>query len=453
MNMTNKILSGVLGAGLAAPAYAQDYTSLQSVPGEYTIVMVPEGTKLWHVASEFTRGNDNLADGVKKTTLCDPYETKRMVSNANNDIAQTTAKVARAAGLVELAVAMELDSVMVKLKDGSTCEANPSYETVKAKDGLYGDGFAGLHSLSGQIPVAIPAKYMATVAAPVRLGVPSVDAPVLEVSKAPAAPVAPVVPAARKASAYGSVAGGWQYVHEFAEAPLAGHGAWLEGNFRVPLKDEKNALGLDLNHAWLMGLAYTDSNDNTVGLVDVDMTPVYVRTLSSKTRFTLGPNIDARSAAVTYAGVDAKTGQWALGPELGLEGSLGKFQYDTSASLGWGNVSTAVDINGYRPTEDALTKAKVNVVAVYPVASIVGLGAVGRVESDSQSATTQDGGLVPQNEGRYTLGGFVSLGKQERGCPQLVLGLEDVLLHTQAGDNTLADTDSVRGYAGVQYSW
>lgn len=451
MNTKNMILSGVLGAGLVAPAYGQDSSSLESVPGQYTIVMVPEGTKLWHVASEFVRGNDNLADEILKTTLCDDWKVRREVSNANNDIAKLTADVAGKAGLTDLVKAMQDDSLMVKLKDGSTCEAKPRYETVRAKDGLYGDGFAGLIALGGMIPVAIPNKYMPTVAVVADVSIVE-QAPVPVVEQAPV-PVVAEAPKRVGTPRTSHVAGGYQYVHEFSEAPLAGHGAWLEGDFRVPLKDDKNALGVDLNHAWFMSLSYKDNNDNTVAVVDVDMTPVYVRSLGKKSRFTLGLNIDARSAAVSYAGVDAVSGQWALGPELGLEGNLGKLSYDTNASLGFGNVSTDVNMKGYNATEDALTKAKVDVEALYPVASIVGLGVVGRVENDSYSASTQDGGRVPHDAARYTLGGFVSLGKQENGCPQVIVALEDVLLHTEGGDDTFADTDSVRGYAGVRYSW
>lgn len=452
MNIKNTIVSGVLGAGLVAPAYGQDYSSLESVPGQYTIVMVPEGTKLWHVASEFVRGDDNLANGIKKTTLCDDWQVRREVSNANNDIARTTATAARAAGLEDLAKAMELDSVMVKLKDGSTCEANPSYEVVKAKDGLLGDGFAGLHGLSGQIPVAIPVKYFPQ-DMPIRVGVP--EAP--RVVEAPRAVEAPrVVEAPRtttRTSAYGRVAAGYQGLHEFSEAPLTGHGAYLEGNFRAPLKDKKSALGVDVNHVWLMGLVYTDDERNKVTVGDVDMTGVYAKDLSEKSNITLGLNVDARSADVTYAGVDAKSSQWALGPHVGLEGNLGKLVYDTGVSLGWGNVSTSVDIEGYNATEDALLKAKADAVAVYPIASIAALGGVARVESDTYDGTIQDGGRVSKDTARYTLGGFVSLGKQEKGHPQFVIGLEDVLLHTQSGDDTFADTDSLRVYAGVQFSW
>ncbi len=188
MNMKSTILSGVLGAGLTAPAYAEDYSSLESVPGQYTVVMVPEGTKLWNVASEFVLGDDNLANGIQKTTLCDPYETKRRVSNANNDIARLTARVAAEVGLTALVTAMQDDSVMVKLKDGSTCEANPKYETVLTKDGLYGDGFAGLVGQSGLVPVVIPVKYADSVvviaSAPI-----VVEAPVVPIVEDPVAPI------------------------------------------------------------------------------------------------------------------------------------------------------------------------------------------------------------------------------------------------------------------------
>ncbi|MDP3728455.1 MAG: hypothetical protein Q8R18_03285 [bacterium] len=491
MNTKYGILS-VIGAGLVTPTYAQEGTTkaLENKAGEYSVVMVPEGTPLYQVASEFVRGNDNLEDGILKTALCDDWKVRRDVSNANNDIARLTAKVADEVGMKDLQKAMLADDLYAKIKDGSNCESNPKYETVLGADGLYGDGFAKLKGYSGKVAVVIPAKYFTEIAVaetPVETLVEApevkivvaeegiktpVETPVVEAlveaqvaetpveeaiikqkTPAPMLTRAPEVESfnlSESPSSYGRVAGGYQYIHEFAEAPLNGHGLWLEGYTRVPLKNQDEA-GIDVNHAWFTNLIYTGNAENKVLVMDLDMSPVYSKAIGEKMTLTLGANIDARTATASYAGVDAKVGQWALGPELALEGSLGKISYDVSASLGWGNVSTQVDIPGYTATKDALTKAKVDAVVGLRIVPSLWLGGVARVENDSQDASTQDGGLVPQNATRYTLGGRASV---EAGkIIEVDFGLEKVLLNTQAGDTTLADTGSVVARVGVAYNW
>ncbi len=448
MNTKNTILGGIAGVvlGSSAPALAQDvnpYAALQSVPGSYEIVWVAPGTRLWNVASEYTRGDDNLENGVLKTSMCDDAATRHGVVVATNKIADLTAQLAHEAGYSALETAMRLDSVAVTIENG-VCG---NTQTVMQKDGIRGDGFSGITvTYNGKVPVAIPAEFLPPV------GVYAPEAPAPEASApAPPAPAAPARAPVRRPSTDGNVVGGYQHLNEFGEAPLAGHGLWLEGNFRVPLRNPKNTFGLDVDHVWAFDLAYTDNTDNTVRVIDVDMTPVYTRALGDNTRLTLGVNVDARSAAVSYAGIDAVTGQWAVGPEVGLEGRAGRTSYDGRVSLGWGNVSTVVDMDGYNATQDGLTKVKANGGLGYALFPAFSLGVGAGLENDSQDATTQDGGLVPQDETRYTLGPVVTLGK-EKG-PQVVLGLDDVLLHTQGGDDKVADTNSLRPYAGLQYSW
>src|SRR3989338_1006802 len=160
MNTKYGILS-VFGAGLATPVYAQEGSpALESKAGEYSVVMVPEGTPLYQVASEFVRGNDNLEDGILKTNLCDDWKVRGNVSNANNDIARLTAKVAGEVGMKALQKAMNVDDSYVEIEDGSSCKNNPIYTTVPGTDGLYGDGFTGLRGLSGKVAVVIPVKYI-----------------------------------------------------------------------------------------------------------------------------------------------------------------------------------------------------------------------------------------------------------------------------------------------------
>jgi len=487
MNTKYGILS-VFGAGLATPVYAQEGSpALESKAGEYSVVMVPEGTPLYQVASEFVRGNDNLEDGILKTTLCDDWKVRRNVSNANNDIARLTAKVAGEVGMKDLQKAMNVDDSFVKIEDGSSCTSNPLYITVPGTDGLYGDGFAELKGLSGKVAVVIPVKYttetpvaaessevrvivgeetpaaeteVTTVVADEGIKIPvveetPVEAPVIkDETPAPMHTKAPVVEESYDLGSplsYGNVSGGYHFIYEFAEAPLSGHGLWLEGATRIPLNGTDDALGFDLGHAWFTGLTYSQARENQVQVMDLDMTPLYSKVLGEDMTLTVGANIDARSAAVSYAGIKALTGQWAIGPEVAFAGKLGKFDYGVRASLGWGNVSTKVDIAGYTATEDALTKAKADALVGLDVLPSLWIAGLAGVESDSQDATTQNGGVVPQNETRYTFGGTASLNVAKN--TSVDLGLEKILLHTQAGDDTLADTGSVRALIGVTQSW
>src|SRR3989344_5018053 len=254
MNTKYGILS-VFGAGLATPVYAQEGSpALESKAGEYSVVMVPEGTPLYQVASEFVRGNDNLEDGILKTTLCDDWKVRGNVSNANNDIARLTAKVAGEVGMKALQKAMNVDDSFVKIEDGSSCTSNPLYITVPGTDGLYGDGFAELKGLSGKVAVVIPVKY--TTETPV-------EAPVIkDETPAPMHTKAPVVEESYDLGSplsYGNVSGGYHFIYEFAEAPLSGHGLWLEGATRIPLNGTDDALGFDLGHAWFTGLTYSQA--------------------------------------------------------------------------------------------------------------------------------------------------------------------------------------------------
>src|SRR3989344_3912897 len=316
MNTKYGILS-VFGAGLATPVYAQEGSpALESKAGEYSVVMVPEGTPLYQVASEFVRGNDNLEDGILKTTLCDDWKVRGNVSNANNDIARLTAKVAGEVGMKALQKAMNVD-----------------------------DGFAELKGLSGKVAVVIPVKYttetpvaaessevrvivgeetpaaeteVTTVVADEGIKIPvveetPVEAPVIkDETPAPMHTKAPVVEESYDLGSplsYGNVSGGYHFIYEFAEAPLSGHGLWLEGATRIPLNGTDDALGFDLGHAWFTGLTYSQARENQVQVMDLDMTPLYSKVLGEDMTLTVGANIDARSAAVSYAGIKALTGQ------------------------------------------------------------------------------------------------------------------------------------------------
>src|SRR3989344_2201077 len=272
--------------------------------------MVPEGTPLYQVASEFVRGNDNLEDGILKTTLCDDWKVRGNVSNANNDIARLTAKVAGEVGMKALQKAMNVDDSFVKIEDGSSCTSNPLYITVPGTDGLYGDGFAELKGLSGKVAVVIPVKY--TTETPVAAESSEVRVIVGEETPAPMHTKAPVVEESYDLGSplsYGNVSGGYHFIYEFAEAPLSGHGLWLEGATRIPLNGTDDALGFDLGHAWFTGLTYSQARENQVQVMDLDMTPLYSKVLGEDMTLTVGANIDARSAAVSYAGIKALTGQ------------------------------------------------------------------------------------------------------------------------------------------------
>lgn len=448
----------------------KDYSPLESEAGKYSLIMVEEGTPLYQVASTVLRSGADPAlfsdsylakNELIKTSLCDDWKIRRDVSNANNAIARLTAQVAGEKGMDDLRAAMLLDIYTVKPKEGKSC-SDP--EPVPLQDGLIGDGFASLRGLHERVPVAIPEVYLPTRAVQTVTEV-SLETPREESSSVVEAEVPRVVgrpqeiplgdtrePARSvRENSYGSVKAGVHKIHESGEAPLGGMGFYFQlDNAGVPV-GEKGTLAFDLNHFWGNKFVY-ENKENTVKVMDADMSVKYSHALSDHAHFTLGANLDSRSADVNYAGISAQTGQWAFGPEFGLGGRTGRCAYDLSASLAWGKVSTDVDIAGYHATKDRLLKAKIDAETHFDVVEDrFSLGGVARVESDTQAASTQDGGHVPQNEARYTFGPVLTLGNIDGFHVQM--GLEDIMFHTQAGDDKTLDTNSLRYHGGVGYGW
>ncbi|MBI5797510.1 hypothetical protein HZA98_01240 [Candidatus Woesearchaeota archaeon] len=493
--LKNSLLFGLgMSSASALAADENPYADLHSVPGEYEIVMVPKGTPLYQVASEYTRGDKNLENGILRTSMCDSVETRLLVSRENNAIAKLTAKVAEKYGLDGLRTAMLLDDQKIVIKNDQCADVALVYES----DGLLGDGFAALEGYHGFVPAAIPNSsyqnpvveaYNPTVTisetTPSVTITPAVPSPVengsedmpectwnsfdeecREIPSVPdvtlmgphtnagvpdEAPLAiPYVAEGVQGSAVWTerqkpnfLAGGYQYISEAGKAPLSGHGLWFSGRGYLPLDD--NGVALNVHHIWLDFLQYASSRKDHAVVSDVDASAVYLFPLNGTAHLDLGINFDGRTASVDYAGVHARTGQFAISPEVAFHLEKEKFLMQGRVSAGLGNVSTHVAVPGFQDTEDSLLKFKLEADAAYRLGP-VRVGPSLEIENDQSLGTTQDGGQTNQTDLRFTLGG--------QGSVTLADGLEGVLdlgwVHYIA---PISNTDSFRGALGLKYSF
>jgi hypothetical protein len=361
---------------------------------------------------------------------------------------------------------MLLDKYTVRIIDGGSC-AEP--ETVELKDGLIGDGVPRLHSQGGYVPVALPSALYAgpvrvrveelpqeptVVVEPVDAVVPETSPPVeavapveqpvvsTPVTSAPVCPECPETPALYEARTRGFVGVGAHYIIEGGKAPLAGYGAWLEGRFEVPVS-EQNALAFDARHAWISRLAYSENAKNTVLVGDVDFSAGFILPVSRFARLQFGANADVQEAGLEYAGLSAKTGRWAIGPELSLRLKAEKAYAVLHGSFGFGANATSADVEGFVPTNDPLNKAKAGAELAYRPVRAFGVRALAEVEYNSFDATTQDAGLLPQNDTISTVGVRFDL------LNWLSVGADFVPYNSQLGN----DTESVRIQGGLYHKF
>ena len=177
-NRRNLLVGGFVG-GVSSLVLAAGESPLEAAAARHNaqVIWVNAGTPLYQVASTLVRDTDKSAVGdgtinkseLIRTQLCDDvFETYRVkIKSTNNEIAKLTATVAdEVSGYEDLARAMRLDNVMVRLSDGTTCTDNPAYITVLQPDTIIGDGFAGMRAASGLVPIVVPNTYLPAVASP-----------------------------------------------------------------------------------------------------------------------------------------------------------------------------------------------------------------------------------------------------------------------------------------------
>lgn len=455
-----------MGAGLASlisgQVFAQEnenpYASLQNVAGEsgHSVIAVKTGTPLWKVASEYTFGNDDLTDGIRNIGFCDSVADRQAVVKANNEIATLTGKLAvdaRAAfgadsiqykALTQLHDAVLLDGVRISV----SAEECGTVTKEEGNDGVLGDGFANLTGYNGTVSVVVPNKYIASQCIILDAPVAAVVTEAPEATVVTEAPVVAEVPETRKErrekivvtpeplvttgptipettpvsstpvvlpyvqstdsdalfpSNY--VALGGQGIYESGAAALYGAGLVADGRLTHSVSD-KGALFLEADRVAGISSRYVNTIDsiNTVKIGDLDLSAGYRHLVGPHASLGLGLNLDARTADVMYAGVSARTGQWALGPEVTYRFDNGENAFELEGSLGWGFVAANVDVPGYEKTNDGFTKAKLGASYTTRVGEKWKLGLEADVESDTGARSTQDAGMRHWDDARISAG-------------------------------------------------
>ncbi len=403
---------------------------------------------LWDV-SEAVRGKDYvLSNGVDprwNVTMCDSENVRREIVGINNRIADASAEVANLVGMNSYAQALLSDYQAVVAE--KVCF---NVEVVRQRDGVKGDGFRNVKSRVPSVDyvlVAIKPEDMPVRECPAPEPVPAVPEPVVPEEPVaaipePVVPTEPVVPRAKEPIVYGNGLIGYRILSENGEAPLFGHGPWIEGKVFGTV-GENGSLVLDVDRETAFSSLRYDDGSGNVRVLDTDISGSYAWTLSSA-RVALGLNFDGRVAAVEYAGVNANTGNVAVGPEVALLVNGDRFNADTSATLGFGSLRTNVDVPGYEPTKDQLIKAKLDLSGQYGVFNNwLGLGLVGRLESNMNGKTAADNsGVVPSNDSLFTFGPFVRLGDKVKG----IVGLDYLMFRDPIADYS---TNAASVYGGI----
>jgi len=438
--MKTKIAYSVplLGALVSTPAFAAEpQTNTPAYCTDAVKVDVPKGKTAWALTSEYVLGHPNK--GLDET-----LEGRRMIAKelmVGGRIYECTLANAVASsdsGLVEKV--KNSDTVYVTVNRDADNKVT-GFQTVAGHDKILLDNISTIY-VPKDMFTAAPASVQAAAAdgylslsdwekwkieqraldcdqyarldAMDRKGVPDACKEAVVLPDTVPAPVAPAsTPAvAREALLPDNfVAGGLQYIAEGGAAPLAGPGLTTEARFSIPL-NENGAIVFDVDHMWLAGLKYNDGSGN-VTLGDADLSALYMHRVGPNARIGGGLNLDARTAGATYAGINASTGQWAVGPEVVYQFDNGQHAVQIEGSLGWGNVNADVDMPGYNSTNDGLSKAKLGAEYTARVGEKWQLGAEFDVESDTGARSTQDAGARHWNDTRLSVGPTVQrdLGK------------------------------------------
>jgi hypothetical protein len=386
-------LTGALGAGNAYGGEFDAFVKEAESQG-YEVYEVSQGTRLWDAVEEIL---GTQADP------CSPRALQTLVANANNTIANDSAKIADKVGLGVYASFLRSDW------EGFTWTDCRDVRPTGKKDGIIGDSLDEYQV--EKFPLAVDSKYVSKC----REKVPEVlvqEGPKTEDN----IPQAPIPEPKTEEGRYAErLRVGGQYIREGGEAPLGGFGMYLKNDTRFKMGN--GALVFDLEGADINWLKY-DAEQGKVLVGSVDFTGGYQWKASENVSLVGGLNVDGRSANSVYAGVNGVAGQFALGPEIGLEVLTENLRMDTRGRVGFGSVLTSVGILGYEATADSLTKTGLTFDLASKVAEPFWFGVRLDLERDSFNATTQDGALVPRSGTRTIAGGYGELDLTKR------LGLE-----------------------------